>query len=287
MKDLRQVRKQSESHKTVIQLSDKVAIGGDDVVMIAGPCSVESLPQLTEVSETLLKLGIPCLRGGTFKPRTSPYSFQGMGVEGLELMNLMKQDFGLVVISEVMSIQQIKLAMPYLDCLQVGARNMQNFELLKALGECGKPVLLKRGLSSTIEEVLYSAEYIMAHGNPNIMLCERGIRSFDPMTRNVMDVTSVAVFKELTHLPVVVDPSHATGKRSLIEPASKAAVAVGADAILVEAHPVPEKSVSDAAQALSLPDLENLVRKLIPVAEAVGRNLTANLPMTVSWVSQT
>jgi 3-deoxy-7-phosphoheptulonate synthase len=285
MKDLRQVRKQSDSHKTIVTLSDRVSIGGPDVVMIAGPCSVESLPQMTQVSETLVKLGIPCLRGGAFKPRTSPYSFQGMGEEGLELLSLMKQDFHLTVISEVMSVSQIKTALPYLDCMQVGARNMQNFELLKALGECGKPVLLKRGLSATLEELLYAAEYIMAHGNPNIILCERGIRSFDPMTRNVLDISAVPVLKSLTHLPVVVDPSHAVGKRHLVEPVAKAAVAVGADGILVEAHPIPEQSVSDAEQALSLPDLEQLVRKLTPVAHAVDRCLTANAPnMTVSWV---
>jgi 3-deoxy-7-phosphoheptulonate synthase len=186
-----------------------------------------------------------------------------------------------------MSIAQIKTALPYLDCMQVGARNMQNFELLKALGECGKPVLLKRGLSATIEELLYSAEYIMAHGNPNVILCERGIRSFDPMTRNVLDVAAVPVLKSLTHLPVVIDPSHAVGKRHLVEPVSKAAVAVGADGILVEAHPVPDQSVSDAEQALSLCDLEQLVKKLIPVAHAVERGITANLPnMTVSYVAR-
>jgi 3-deoxy-7-phosphoheptulonate synthase len=287
MKDLRQVRKQHDNHKTVVTLSDRVSIGGPDVAIIAGPCSIESLPQMTTVAETLVKLGIPCLRGGAFKPRTSPYSFQGLGEEGLELLSLMKQDFNLTVISEVMSIAQIKTALPFLDCMQVGARNMQNFELLKALGECGKPVLLKRGLSATIEELLYSAEYIMAHGNPNVILCERGIRSFDTMTRNVLDVAAVPVLKSLTHLPVVIDPSHAVGKRHLVEPVSKAAVAVGADGILVEAHPVPDQSVSDAEQALSLCDLEQLVKKLIPVAHAVERGITANLPnMTVSYVAR-
>jgi 3-deoxy-7-phosphoheptulonate synthase len=287
MKDLRLVKKHSDSHKTVVILGDKIALGGDDVVMIAGPCAIEGLPQMTAVSEQLVKLGIPCLRGGAFKPRTSPYSFQGMAEEGLELLQMMKREFGLVVISEVMSEKQVIQSLPYLDCLQIGARNMQNFELLKALGEAdNKPILLKRGLSATLEEFLYAAEYIMAHGNPNVILCERGIRSFDPMTRNVLDIASCPVLKELTHLPVVIDPSHATGKRSLIEPTAKAAVAVGADGILVEAHPVPEKSVSDAAQALSLPDLEQLVRKLLPVAAAVDRGLTANLPMTVSYVPQ-
>jgi 3-deoxy-7-phosphoheptulonate synthase len=287
MKDLRLVKKQTDSHKTVVHLSDRVAIGGHDVVMIAGPCSVESAQQLTTVSETLLKLGVPCLRGGAFKPRTSPYSFQGMAEDGLQLLNLMKQDYGLVVISEVMSEKQITMSLPYLDCLQVGARNMQNFELLKALGHAGKPVLLKRGLSATLEELLYAAEYIMAHGNPNVILCERGIRSFDPMTRNVLDISAVPVLQSLTHLPVVVDPSHAVGKRHLVAPCAKAAVAVGADGILVEAHPVPEQSVSDADQALSLPDLEQLVRSLIPIAHSVNRGLTGQLPhtmnATVSW----
>jgi 3-deoxy-7-phosphoheptulonate synthase len=274
MKDLRLVRKQHAEHHSVVALNGHVHIGGPHVVMMAGPCSVESYEQLRSVADTLLRLGIPCLRGGAFKPRTSPYSFQGLGVEGLQLLDRIRQETGLAIISEVMSAEHIEQGEPYLDCFQVGARNMQNFELLKLLGRSQKPILLKRGLSATLEELLYAAEYVMAEGNPNVILCERGIRSFDGMTRNVMDVNAVPVLKDLTHLPVVMDPSHATGKRHLVLPAARAAVAVGSDGVLVEAHPQPDASVSDAEQALSLEQLAQLAHALVPVAHAVGRPIT-------------
>jgi 3-deoxy-7-phosphoheptulonate synthase len=274
MKDLRCVSRQHASQQTVITINNTVHIGGNEVVLMAGPCAVESFEQLLEVSINLVALGIPCLRGGAYKPRTSPYSFQGMGVEGLKLMDAMRKEHGLAIISEVMSETHIAEALPYVDCFQVGSRNMQNFELLKALGKTQTPILLKRGLCATIEEFLYAAEYIMAQGNPNVILCERGIRSYDTMTRNVLDLAGVALLKELTHLPVVVDPSHATGKRSLILPTARAGVAVGADGLIVEAHPDPDQSVSDAAQALSMSMLKDLARAVAPVAYAIGRGIT-------------
>lgn len=262
-------------HSTVtteIQVGHTV-VGGADFTVMAGPCAVESYEQLRRVADRLLALGIPCLRGGVFKPRTSPYSFQGMGAEGLEIVDAIRRETGLAIVSEVMSIEQLEMAVEHFDCLQIGSRNMQNFELLKAVGRTGKPVLLKRGLAATIEEFVHAAEYVLAAGNARVILCERGIRSFDPMTRNVLDLAAVALLKEITHLPVIVDPSHATGKRSLVIPASRAAVAIGADGLIVEAHPVPEKSVSDAAQALSLDDLSELIAEISPVANVLGRPL--------------
>ncbi|MBY0404938.1 MAG: bifunctional 3-deoxy-7-phosphoheptulonate synthase/chorismate mutase [Cyanobacteria bacterium] len=253
-----------------------VIFGGHESVLIAGPCAVESRDQLEQVAQTLHQLGIPCLRGGAFKPRTSPYSFQGMGEEGLQLLAEMGKKYDLAVITEVMSVEQMEMAADYVDCFQVGSRNMQNFELLKALGKSHHPILLKRGLAATLEEFLMAAEYIMAEGNEQVILCERGIRSFDPMTRNVFDLGAVALLKELTHLPVIADPSHATGKRSLVGPVAKAALAVGSDGLIIEAHPVPEKSVSDASQALSLPDLVKLSGQLALVAQSVDRTLTVH-----------
>jgi 3-deoxy-7-phosphoheptulonate synthase len=281
-------RKQTADHQSIIEVG-QAQFGGNNVVMVAGPCAVESEAQLMAVGETLKALGIPCLRGGAFKPRTSPYSFQGMGLEGLELMAQVGAEFGLGVITEVMSLEQIQIAHPLVDCFQVGSRNMQNFELLKALGKTDKPILLKRGLSATLDEFLMAAEYIMAEGNEQVILCERGIRSFDNSTRNVLDLAAVALLKEKTHLPVIVDPSHATGIQSLITPTSKAAVAVGADALIVEAHPNPLESVSDADQALSLAMLADLMHEVNPVAIAIGRPLqdtrTAALQMSNSLTS--
>lgn len=265
-------RKENQTETTKVKVGNTV-FGGSEVVIVAGPCAVESYEQMQEVVTTLQTLGIGCVRGGIFKPRTSPYSFQGLNQEGFEILDAIRRETGLAIISEVMSVEQLEQAITHFDCFQVGSRNMQNFELLKALGKTGKPVLLKRGLAATIEEFLFAAEYILAEGNPNVILCERGIRSFDPMTRNVLDLAAVALLKELTHLPVIVDPSHATGKRSLILPTSRAAIAVGADGIIIEAHPQPERSVSDAAQALSLTELSTLVAQVEPIALAVGRSL--------------
>lgn len=260
-------------HKTRVQLSESVAFGGSEVVIIGGPCTVESLNQMETVARKLVNAPVQALRGGVYKPRTSPYSFQGLGQEGLDILARVRQKFGIPVITEVMAISQIEAIAAHADMLQVGSRNMQNFDLLKALGQAGKPVLLKRGLSATLEEFLGAAEYILSHGNPDVVLCERGIRSFDPYTRNVLDLGAVVALQQLTHLPVIVDPSHATGKRELIAPLAKAAIACGADGLLIECHPEPEKSVSDARQALSLEAMVELVRSLPPLAAAAGRTV--------------
>jgi 3-deoxy-7-phosphoheptulonate synthase len=241
-----------------------VTIGGDDFVVMAGPCSVESEKQIMETAEAVAEAGARMLRGGAFKPRTSPYDFQGLEVEGLKLLRKAKEATGLDIITEVMSDRDVELVAEYADVLQIGARNMQNFALLKTLGKCGRSVLLKRGMSSTVKELLMSAEYIVAHGNPNVILCERGIRTFETVTRNTCDIAAVAALNELTHLPVVLDPSHATGKRSLVPALSRAAVAIGADGLLVEVHPCPEKAVSDGAQSLTLDGFRTMMKELEP-----------------------
>ena len=274
MLDARLVMKSHPDHRTVVQLSEAVAIGGSNVTIIGGPCTVESAEQMEQVASQLAAAPIHALRGGVYKPRTSPYSFQGMGMEGLRILAEVRSRYRMPVVTEVMSIAQIAPVATYADMLQIGSRNMQNFELLKALGQAGKPVLLKRGLSATIEEFVMAAEYIMAHGNPNVVLCERGIRSFDTYTRNVLDLGAVVALRQLTHLPVVVDPSHAAGKRELVADLARAAVACGADGLIIECHPEPDQSVSDARQALSLEAMVALVKSLEPIARAVGRTLS-------------
>ena len=239
-------------------------IGGTVFVVMAGPCSVESERQIMETAEAVAAAGAQFLRGGAFKPRTSPYEFQGLEIEGLKLLRKAKEATGLSIVTEVMCDSDVERVGEHADMLQIGARNMQNFSLLKALGKTSRPILLKRGMSSTIRELLMSAEYIVAHGNPNVVLCERGIRTFETATRNTCDLSAVAVLNELTHLPVVVDPSHATGKRSLVPALSRAAVAVGADGLLVEVHPCPEKAFSDGAQSLAIPQFQRLMRDLAP-----------------------
>ena len=239
-------------------------IGGDEFIVMAGPCSVENEKQIMETAEGVAAAGARMLRGGAFKPRTSPYDFQGMEKEGLKLLRKAKEATGLAIITEIMSDRDVDLVAEYADCMQVGARNVQNFALLKSLGGCGRPVLLKRGMSCTIKELLMSAEYIVAHGNPNVLLCERGIRTFETATRNTCDIAAVPVLNELTHLPVILDPSHATGKRSLVPAISRAGVAVGADGLIVEVHPCPEKAVSDGAQSLTLQDFRKMMESLQP-----------------------
>jgi 3-deoxy-7-phosphoheptulonate synthase len=239
-------------------------IGGEQFVTMAGPCSVESEKQIMETAEGVAAAGARILRGGAYKPRTSPYDFQGMELAGLKLLRKAKERTGLGIITEIMSDRDVELVAEYTDCMQVGARIMQNFALLKSLGSCGRPVLLKRGMSSTIKELLMSAEYIVAHGNPNVILCERGIRTFETATRNTCDISAVPVLNELTHLPVVLDPSHAAGKRSLVPALSRAGVAIGADGLIVEVHPCPEKAVSDGAQSLTLPDFARMMSELKP-----------------------
>jgi 3-deoxy-7-phosphoheptulonate synthase len=258
---------------TIVKFKNGLEIGGNKICIMAGPCSVESSQQLFTVAEQVAKAGARVLRGGAFKPRTSPYSFQGLGEEGLKLLREGGSKFGLLVISEVMEISQIPLMMPYVDIFQVGARNMQNFNLLRELGKVRKPVLLKRGIAATIEELLLSAEYIMAGGNYDVILCERGIRTFETYTRNTLDISAIPIVKKLSHLPMTADPSHGTGRRDKVPPMGRAAVAAGADALLIEVHHDPEKALSDGAQSLYPAQFAKLMDELRMIAPAVGREI--------------
>lgn len=250
LKPFKLVGRELKKEKTFVRVGDDIEIGNSHFVVMAGPCSVESREQLMATACAVKKFGARLLRGGAYKPRTSPYDFQGLEEEGLKLLAEARDATGLKVVTEVLSAENVSLVAEYADVLQVGARNMQNFALLKKLGKCDKPVLLKRGMSSTIKEFLLSAEYIVSQGNPNVILCERGIRTFETYTRNTLDLAAVPLLNELSHLPVVVDPSHATGKRSLVKPMAKAAVAAGADGLLIEVHPNPEEAFSDGPQSL-------------------------------------
>jgi 3-deoxy-7-phosphoheptulonate synthase len=257
---------------TVIKLSDKIKIGGKSpFLVIAGPCAVESREQIFKTAQFLKKLGVNVLRGGAYKPRTSPHSFQGLREEGLKILYDVKKELNILTITEVMSPEHLQIVERHVDILQIGARNMQNFDLLKEVGKTKKPVLLKRGLMSTINEWLMSAEYILSNGNMNVILCERGIRTFETATRNTLDISAVPTVKTLTHLPVIVDPSHGTGKKNIIEPMSKAAVAAGADGILIEVHPKPEEALSDGEQSLLPVEYEKLVISLRKVAKSINR----------------
>jgi len=256
---------------TVVRFPNGLEIGGKEVVVMAGPCSVESPAQIELIAKQVAKAGAKVLRGGAFKPRSSPYSFQGMGEEGLKLMRAAAGGNGLLVISEVMEISQIELMLPYVDIFQVGARNMQNFNLLRELGKVRKPVLLKRGIAATLEELLLSAEYIMAGGNYEVILCERGIRTFETYTRNTMDISAIPIIHKLSHLPMTADPSHGTGRRDKVPPMARASVAAGADALLIEVHSDPEKALSDGAQSLFPEQFEKLMSELRIIAPAVGR----------------
>jgi 3-deoxy-7-phosphoheptulonate synthase len=258
---------------SLLDLGKGVIIGGSDVVVAAGPCAVESPEQIADIAAHVSKSGAKLLRGGAFKPRSSPYSFQGLGEEGLKLMRDAADKNDLLVISEVMDPSQIQLMLPYVDVLQVGARNMQNYHLLRGLGEVDKPVLLKRAMSGTLEELLLSAEYIMAGGNYKVILCERGIRTFETALRNTLDIAAVPVLKGLSHLPVVVDPSHGTGKRDKVAPMARAAVAAGADGLLIEVHPDPERALSDGVQSLYPDQFAQLMKEIRAIAPAVGRQV--------------
>jgi 3-deoxy-7-phosphoheptulonate synthase len=258
---------------SVVELGKGVSIGGTEIVAAAGPCAVESAAQIGEIAEKVARAGAKLLRGGAFKPRSSPYSFQGLGEEGLKLMRAAADDNGLLVVSEVMDPSQIDVMLPYVDVMQVGARNMQNYYLLRALGEIQKPVLLKRGMSATIEELLLSAEYIMSGGNYNVILCERGIRTFDTYMRNTMDIAAIPVIKQLSHLPVVADPSHGTGRRDKVGAMARAAVAAGADGLLIEVHQDPERALSDGAQSLYPDQFAQLMAEARMIAPAVGRRV--------------
>jgi 3-deoxy-7-phosphoheptulonate synthase len=258
---------------TVIEFANGVKVGGNEVVVMAGPCSVESREQLFTVAELIAKDGARALRGGAFKPRSSPYSFQGMGLEGLKILREAGDRFNLLVISEVMEISQISLMLPYIDIFQVGARNMQNFNLLRELGKEKKPVLLKRGIAATIEELLLSAEYIMSGGNYEVILCERGIRTFETYTRNTLDISAIPVVHKLSHLPMASDPSHGTGLRDKVPPMARASVAAGADVLLMEVHHDPDKAFSDGAQSLYPAQFATLMKELRMIAPAVGRTI--------------
>jgi len=258
---------------TIIEFANGLKIGGEQVVVIAGPCSVESRDQLFTVAEQVAKAGARALRGGAFKPRSSPYSFQGLGLEALKLLREASNRFGLLVISEVMEISQIVVMLPYVDILQVGARNMQNFNLLRELGKVKKPVLLKRGIAATLEELLLSAEYIMAGGNYDIILCERGIRTFETYTRNTLDISAIPIIHKLSHLPMASDPSHGTGLRDKVTPMARASLAAGADVLLIEVHHDPDKALSDGAQSLYPAQFLELMGQLRMIAPAVGRSI--------------
>ena len=261
---------------TVVEVGDgngspRVAVGGPEVVIAAGPCAVESWEQLEEVAVSVKQSGARLLRGGAFKPRTSPYAFQGLGEEGLRLLARAREQTGLPVVTEVMTPEAVPLVERYADCLQIGARNMQNFNLLQACGKSAKPILLKRGLSSTLEELLMAAEYILASGNRRVILCERGIRTFERATRNTLDLSAVAVLKQWSHLPVLVDPSHGTGHAAFVPAMARAAVAAGADGLLIEVHPHPERALSDGPQSLTPAALAATAAEVAAVARAVGR----------------
>jgi 3-deoxy-7-phosphoheptulonate synthase len=261
---------------TIVQFANGVKIGGEEVVVMAGPCSVESREQLFTVAEHVAKAGARALRGGAFKPRSSPYSFQGLGLDALKLLREAGDKFNLLVISEVMEISQIAVMLPYVDIFQVGARNMQNFNLLRELGKVKKPVLLKRGIAATIEELLLSAEYIMSGGNYDVVLCERGIRTFETYTRNTLDVCAIPIVHKLSHLPMASDPSHGTGLRDKVAPMARASVAAGADVLLIEVHHDPDKALSDGAQSLYPQQFAELMDTLRMIAPAVGRALGKN-----------
>jgi 3-deoxy-7-phosphoheptulonate synthase len=260
-------------HNTVIKINDSIEIGGEKTVVMAGPCSVESYEQLKIIAQSVKASGSNILRGGAFKPRTSPYSFQGLGVEGLKILRQVADELDMAVVSEIPSVDLLPEFETYVDIIQVGARNMQNFHLLKALGQSSKPILLKRGLSSTIEEWLMSAEYILNGGNEQVILCERGIRTFETFTRNTLDISSVLAVKELSHLPVIIDPSHAAGRWQMIEKLSLASLAVGADGLIIEVHHKPEEALSDGAQSLKPQKFTHLMDALQQIASALGKEI--------------
>ena len=260
------VAKTDTRSRTVVRVRD-LEIGGDDFVVMAGPCAVESETQLLRTAEAVARAGACILRGGAYKPRSSPYAFQGLGVEGLKLLRKAREETGLAIVTEVMSEEDVELIAEYADIMQVGTRSMENYALLEALGECGRPVLLKRGMTATIEELMRSAQVIVMAGNPDVILCERGIRTFETATRNTLDIAAVPVLKTVSHLPVIVDPSHAAGVRSLVPVLARAAIVVGADGLLVEVHPCPEQAMSDGDQSLTFGEFRSMMRDLQPYLE--------------------
>jgi len=262
---------------TIVTLPNGTRVGGSDIVIMAGPCAVESEGQIIGIAHRLREMGATVLRGGAYKPRTSPYSFQGLGVKGLELLAKAREETGMVVVTEAVDPEGADVVAEYADIIQIGARNMQNYPLLRRAGRAGKPVLLKRGLSATIDELLLSAEYILAEGNDDVILCERGVRSFDTHTRNLLDLASIPVVKSLSHLPIIADPSHATGIRSKVTPMGRAAVAAGADGLIVEVHPDPPRAMSDGAQSLYPEQFGEMMEQIRVIARAIGRDVTVPL----------
>jgi 3-deoxy-7-phosphoheptulonate synthase len=267
----KQVSREWKPQPTVVELENGVQVGGKDLVVMGGPCAVESEEQLMAAAKVVAEAGGVILRGGAFKPRTSPYSFQGLGNRGLDILAMAREEYGLAIITEAMDMESADLVAEKADIIQIGARNMQNYPLLRHIGKLQKPVMLKRGMSATIKEWLLAAEYILSGGNEQVILCERGIRGFDDATRNVMDVGAIALVKELSHLPVIADPSHATGRRSLVAPVARASVAVGADGVIVETHPKPHEALSDGPQALFPSQFKEMVESLGAIAATLDR----------------
>jgi 3-deoxy-7-phosphoheptulonate synthase len=273
----KQVSREWRAENTVVSLANGTRIGGLDVVVMAGPCAVEGEAEILEIAHRLREMGATVLRGGAFKPRTSPYAFQGLGVRGLELLAKAREETGLAIVTEALDPEGADLVAEHADIIQIGARNMQNYPLLRRAGRTGKPVLLKRGLSATIDELLLAAEYILAEGNDDVILCERGIRSFDTHTRNLLDLTAIPVVKALSHLPIVADPSHGTGLRAKVIPMARAAIAAGADGLIVEVHQNPPKAMSDGAQSLYPEQFRELLEQIGVIARAIGRDVTPPL----------
>ncbi|MDQ8153857.1 MAG: 3-deoxy-7-phosphoheptulonate synthase [Gemmatimonadota bacterium] len=271
----KQVSREWRGENTVVTIAPGVSFGGADVPVIAGPCSVESEQQILAAARAVRAAGAVALRGGAFKPRSSPYSFQGMGKEGLELLRLAKRETGLAIVTEAMDDEGAQLVAEYADCIQIGARNMQNYSLLKTVGKLRKPVMLKRGMAATVQELLLSAEYILAEGNDQVILCERGVRTWDPSSRNMFDLNAVPTVQRLSHLPIIGDPSHGTGVRDRVTPMARAAVAAGADGLLIEVHPDPNRALSDGAQSLFPTQFAELMSELRPIAAAIGRRIAA------------
>ncbi|HTJ21551.1 MAG TPA: 3-deoxy-7-phosphoheptulonate synthase [Gemmatimonadaceae bacterium] len=281
-KPYKQVSREWKEENTVVTIGPGVSFGGSEVVIVAGPCSVESEEQIVSAARAVRAAGASALRGGAFKPRSSPYSFQGLGKRGLELLALARQETGLPIVTEALDEEGAHLVAEYADCIQIGARNMQNYSLLRAVGRMDKPVLLKRGMAATITDLLLSAEYILAEGNGQVILCERGIRSFDTMTRNLFDLTAIPIVQRLSHLPMIADPSHGTGLRDKVIPMARAAIAAGADGILVEVHPTPDRALSDGGQSLYPDQFARLVSELRAIGSAIGRSVASQTGTAVA-----
>jgi 3-deoxy-7-phosphoheptulonate synthase len=273
----KQVSREWRDEPTIVELPNGTRIGGSEVAVMAGPCAVESEAQIVGIARRLREAGATILRGGAFKPRTSPYSFQGMGEAGLKLLSKAREETGMAIVTEALDGESLALVAEYADVIQIGARNMQNFSLLRRAGRTGKPILLKRGMAATVKDLLLSAEYVLAEGNGQVILCERGVRGFDTHTRNLLDLTAIPVVKSLSHLPIIADPSHGTGLRAKVIPMARAAIAAGADGVMVEVHPDPERAMSDGAQSLYPDQFEELMEQIAVIAEAIGRDLVPSL----------